>query len=83
MVDRDLRRAIKASGYNRTSCAHRRVADHGMVFPRTGAKAPRQHRIKRNWYLTWQTDLAAMCMPAQQQIKFSVRSLLVNFGRVG
>jgi len=78
-VQRDLRRTVEPDIDDAGTATCRRVSLHRAVLPRATAKAPRQSGIERERDPAGQTDLPAMRVATQHQIKAGSRCGGIDF----
>jgi len=75
-------RAIEPRGDDGRPDTDRGVSDHVAVSPQPRTHPPRQRRIQSDWDRTWQADLPAVRVPAEQQIEIGMRCLTIDLGRM-
>ena len=78
----DLRWAIEAHRHDGGTGTHRGVAKQVEIFPGPGAHVSGKLGIECEWDATWQANLPAMGMAADQHGEAHVSGLLVDFGAV-
>src|SRR5450759_4183078 len=78
-VQGDFRWTVETNRNDARSSTHRGVASHVVILPSSCPHPSRQYCIKYDRNRSWQTDLATVRMPAQQQIKIGMSRLAIYF----
>src|ERR1700688_2355300 len=77
-MQRDLWGAIVPHRNHARACTNGRVADHITVLPWTGPNMTWKDRRQSNRNAPGKADLPAMGVPAEEQAKVSIGSLLID-----
>ena len=78
MVQGNFRRAIEAHGNDARACTNGSIAGHIAVLPRPSPHPSWQHRLELDGNGSGETNLTAVGVSAQHQIKVGMGSLTVD-----
>src|SRR4029077_13633072 len=78
MVQGNFRRAIETHGNDARACTNGSVAGQIGVLPRSSPHPPWQHRLELDGNGSGETNLTAVRVSAQHQIKVGMGSLTID-----